>query len=176
MSASSSPYPDGLGPDHEGDRPTRRAVNRIALIGLMGLLALAATGLLGGGSRPVLAAKGPQAELQIKTPGVMRSGMFLETQVDVRARQAIAKPVLAISESYWRDITINTVEPSPASEDSKAGMFLFEYEPMEAGDLLRVKFDGQINPSLFAGTQGRIELRDDKRTIVSIPLDLTVLP
>lgn len=148
----------------------------MALIGLTGLLALAASGLLGGGSRPVLAAKGPQAELRIKTPAVMRSGMFFETLVEVRARQAIAKPVLAISESYWRDITINTIEPAPASEDSETAMFLFEYEPMEAGDQLRVKFDGQINPSLFAGTAGRIELRDDTRTIASLPLDLTVLP
>lgn len=176
MSESRPRYPDGLEPTHERERPVRMAANWVGVLVLLTLLVVAMTGALGGGPRPVLAAQAPAAELRIKTPDVLRSGMFFEIAVEARARQAIAKPVLAISESYWRDITINTVEPAPASEKSEERMFLFEYDPLAPGDVLLVKFDGQINPSLFGGTAGRIELRDGQRAIATIPLELAVLP
>lgn len=169
-------YPDGLAQSHERERPVRRAMNLIGVFALLALLVFAMTGVLGGGPRPVLSAQAPAGELSIKAPDVLRSGMFFEIGVEVRANRAIGKPVIAISESYWRDITINTVEPAPAGEKSEERMFLFEYDPMAPGDVLLLKFDGQINPSLFAGTSGRIELRDDKETVAAIPLELTVLP
>jgi hypothetical protein len=176
VSESRPRYPDGLAQSHERDRPVRRAANWLGLFVLLALLVVAMTGVLGGGPRPVLAAQAPAAELRIKTPDVLRSGMFFEIAVEARARRAIGKPVLAISESYWRDITINTLEPAPASEKSEERMFVFEYDPLAPGDVLLVKFDGQINPSLFGGTAGRIELRDGERTIATIPLEMTVLP
>lgn len=169
-------YPDGLDAFHERDRPVRRMVNWIALLGLLALLVLAATGLLGGGSRPVSSARTPAADLAVKTPSVLRSGMFFEAEIQARAKQLVAKPVLAISESYWRDITINTILPAATGEKSKDGMVLLEFDAMDAGDVLTLKIDGQINPSLFAGTQGRIELRDGERRLAAIPLELTVLP
>lgn len=169
-------YPDGLGEFHERDRPVRRMVNWIALFGLLALLVLAATGLLGGGSRPVTSVRTPAADLAVKTPSVLRSGMFFEAEIQARVKQPVAKPVLAISESYWRDITINTILPAATGEKSEEGMVLLEFDAMEAGDVLTLKIDGQINPSLFAGTHGRIELRDDERLLAAIPLELTVLP
>ena len=176
MSDGQTTYPDGLEQEHERDRPVRRVLNWIGVIALVGLLGVAMTGVLGGGSRPVFEAETAAADLHVKTPAVLRSGMFFETAIEARARVPIAKPVLAISESYWRDITINTTEPQAASEKSEERMFLFEYEPLAPGDVLRVKFDGQLNPSLFGGTAGRIELRDDKRVLASIPLRLRVMP
>ena len=44
------------------------------------------------------------------------------------------------------------------------------------GETLDIKIDGQINPSLFAGTQGRIELRDGERVLAAVPVEMTVLP
>ena len=169
-------YPDGLGAFHERDRPVRRMVNWIALFGLLALLVLAATGLLGGGSRPVSSVRTPAADLAVKTPSVLRSGMFFEAQIRMNAKQPITKPVLAISESYWRDITINTILPAATGEKSEDGMVLLEFEAMDAGDVLTLKIDGQINPSLFAGTQGRIELRDGERVLAAVPVGMTVLP
>jgi hypothetical protein len=169
-------YPDGIDAGNESPHPVRHVLNWLSFALLLALLAVALSGALGGSSRPVTTADAPAAALSVKAPAVIRNGMFFEVAVDVAARRAIAKPVLAVSESYWRDITINTTEPQAASEKSERGMFLFEYDAMKPGDVLRVKFDGQINPSLFGGTAGRIELRDDKTPIASIPLQTRVLP
>lgn len=176
MSEGRTRYPDGLHADHERARPWRKAMNWIGIFILLALLAVAMTGVLGGGKRPVTTVERPIADLRVKTPATLRSGMFFETDIEVRAREAIAKPVLAVSESYWRDITINTTQPAATSETSEQGMFLFEYEPMAPGDVLKIKFDGQLNPSLFGGTAGRFELRDDERVIAAIPAELTVMP
>ena len=48
--------------------------------------------------------------------------------------------------------------------------------PLEPGERLRVKIDGQINPPLFAGTQGDIAVFDGERRIGAIPLRIKVLP
>lgn len=176
MDDSRTSYPDGLQPEHERARPFWNTLNWIGVFVLFALLAVAMTGVLGGGSRPVTEALGATADIRVKTPAVLRSGMFFETEVEVRAHRAIAKPVLAVSDSYWRDITINTTQPQATGETSEQGMFLFEYEPMAAGDVLRIKFDGQLNPSLFAGNEGQVELRDGKRVLARLPLALRVMP
>lgn len=154
----------------------RRWLNWAALFVLAALMIAALAGLLGGQRAMNHLVETPAARLTVETPAIMRSGVFFETRVLVEATAPIAKPVVGVSASYWRDITINTTEPQAASEKSEQGMFLFEYDALEPGDVLEIKFDGQINPSLLAGTQGEIVLRDDERPIASIPLELTVLP
>lgn len=94
----------------------------------------------------------------------------------VTARRPFADMRIGVSQAYWHDLTINTMLPAPSQETSENGDFIFSYGPVETGQTLSVKFDGQINPPMFAGTEGQLKLMDGKETIVTMPVKLRVFP
>ncbi|WP_423605957.1 hypothetical protein [Sphingomonas sp. MS122] len=175
MSANSpSPaYPDGIAPASE-----RRGANlnwlSLAVLGAVMLAAL--LGAFGGGRARSLAADTPAARLEIHTPRVLRNGTFFETRLHVTAKAPIAEAVVVVPASLWRDMTINTMIPAPGEEKADKGAFRFSYGALDAGQVLEIKIDGQINPPLFAGTRGAIELHDGERPLAAIPVGITVLP
>ncbi|MEG3181840.1 hypothetical protein [Sphingomonas sp. LT1P40] len=168
------PTPDGIVPAHVDGRG---AGHRWAsLIVLSALMLAALLGAFGGGKVRPVTVDSATARLEVATPRVIRNGMFFETRIQVTAHQPIAKAVIAIPASLWRDMTINTMIPAPGEEKSEKGAFRFDYGAMKAGDVLDIKIDGQINPPLFAGTSGTIILHDGDRAIAELPLSITVLP
>ena len=66
--------------------------------------------------------------------------------------------------------------PAPVEEKPRQGAFRFSYGAMKPGDRLDIKVDGQINPPLFAGTDGTIELHDGERPLAAIPVAIRILP
>ena len=106
----------------------------------------------------------------------MRNGEFFELRANITTRRAFQDLRLAVDASYWRDLTINTMVPAPSEETSEKGQYIFSYGPIESGRTLTLKFDGQINPPMFAGTKGRIKLMDAEQTIAVIPVALRVYP
>ena len=75
-----------------------------------------------------------------------------------------------------RDLTLNTFKPSPAEETSDGTFYRMEFDALEAGDAFEVMIDGQVNPDLFGGTRGRIELLDGDTRLAAMPLKLEVRP
>ena len=73
-------------------------------------------------------------------------------------------------------MTINTMIPAASEESFKGGAYRFSYGALRAGETLVVKIDGQINPPLFAGTEGEIALFDGERRLGGMPLKIKVLP
>lgn len=170
-------YPDGIGEEHARRRTLLRHYQGWVALGLLGaLLALALTGMLGGHANPTVAAESDRAVLAVNTPHVLRSGEFFEIRFRVQAKQPISRPVLAVSHAYLRDLTLNTFKPSPAEESSDGTYYRMEFEPLEAGESFEVMIDGQVNPDLFGGTRGSIELLDGETRIAAIPLKLEVRP
>ena len=148
----------------------------VALVLLAILLTLAMLGYLGGGKSPRLFADSPQATLTVKTPIRLRSGLFFEQVVQVRARTPLADAVIGIGAPLWQDTTINSMIPAAADEGYEDGQYRLHYGPLKAGDSLTMKIDGQINPPLTVGTRGVIALFDGQRQIAEIPLHIRVLP
>ncbi|QCB55734.1 hypothetical protein E5675_15695 [Sphingopyxis sp. PAMC25046] len=146
----------------------------LLLIG--GLLLTACLGLAGGQPSPRARADFALATLEVKTPGIIRNGEFFETEIEVRSKAGIEEAVLAVEPRLWRDMTINTMIPAAAEEEFRRGEFRFSYGPLEAGETLRIKIDGQINPPLFAGTDGAIAVYDGDRLIGRQPISIRVLP
>jgi hypothetical protein len=170
-------YPEGIREEHTRRRSfIQHYLAWLALALLAALLALALTGALGGHPNPTVTANSDRAELKVNTPHVMRSGEFFEMRFRVNAKQAIGKPVVAVSHSYLRDLTLNTFKPSPTEESSDGTFYRMEFDSLEAGEAFEVMIDGQVNPDLFGGTRGRIELLDGDTRLAAMPLELEVRP
>ncbi len=169
--------PDGIEERHVAPvRGIRAHASPLAFIVLGTAMAVAATGLLGGTPAPVTSVSAPAASLELKIARPLRSGLFFETHIRVTARQAIAKPVIGVDASLWRDLTINSQVPAPADESFKDGQYRFEYGPLKEGETLEVKIDGQTNPPLIGRVAGNITLLDDDTPLAKAHVTIPVLP
>ena len=162
--------------EKSGARIWNRHASPISILVLGAILLAAGLGLTGGQPSSPRTAQFGEAELTIKTPATIRNGEFFETDITIVASAPLGDVTIAVSPSLWRDMTINTMIPAPSEEKFEQGQFRFVYGPLDAGESLRVKIDGQINPPLFAGTSGEIGLIDGHRRIGSMPLQIRVLP
>lgn len=170
-------FPDGIHDGHaqRGDG-LRKIPNVLSLLVLGGIVASALLGIFGGGHAPRTTASGPVAVLTVETPHTLRSGIFFETRIWVTARAPIADAVIALPPALWHEQTINTAIPQADKEESKDGTFRFHYGKLAAHEALELKFDGQLNPPLFAGTEGSIALLDGERELARAPLHYRVWP
>jgi len=153
-----------------------RHASPISILLLGGLLLAAGLGFAGGQPSPPRTADLGDARLTVKTPTIIRNGEFFETDITLIAHVPLDDAVVAVSPALWHDMTVNTMIPAPAEESFKDGRFHFSYGPLDAGDSLHIKVDGQINPPLFAGTTGDIVIFDGGRRIGAMPLRIKVLP
>jgi hypothetical protein len=169
-------YPDGITESHLRAGHWHRRASPLSFIILAVLVLIAASGALGGLPNPSLSAAGPNARLTLEAPQTARSGMVFEMRMRIDAAAAIAKPIVAVSPGYWRELTINTMIPAAADESYGSGGYRFAYAPLAAGDTLRIKVDGQINPALVGGTAGRIALYDGETLLAALPVRMEVRP
>lgn len=153
-----------------------RHASPVSLIILAALMLVALTGALGGqpGERSLVQA--PAAALKVDMARVLRSGMFFEMRIAVTARRPLQATTVAIEPSLWRDMTLNTELPDPEKQGFKNGQLRWSYGPLKPGESLLVKVDGQVNPPLFAGTQGDIVLLDGEQEIARQHLSIRVMP
>jgi hypothetical protein len=174
---ANSVFPDGITERHlHTASPFPDPFRWIMLFVFGAILAAAFFGVFGGLKNPTITATGTDAVLRVNAPTVLRNGELLEMRYTLQARRPIAKPVIAVAESYWRDLTVNTMTPAPANEGFEDGYFVFEFDPLEAGETIGFKVDAQVNPSLFGGTEGAVEARDDKYVLARTAVKMRVLP
>jgi hypothetical protein len=165
-------------PDGVEDRHAQRSGQFHALpVGLILLSAVMLVGLLGvAGREETASASGGGVRLEWHAPTLIRNGEFFEIRINLEATEAIARPVLGIDASLWEDFTVNTFIPAAVDESSADGEFLFEFAPLEAGSSLHVKIDAQINPDTLGGNAGTVTVYDGDEALVSLPLQIEVLP
>lgn len=173
----SNEFPQGLSEAHAGGRAASPLFVRLLPTLFLGaVIAAAFTGIYGGTPNAVRRAAGEGAVLTADVPEVLRSGEFFEMRFRIRATAPLADATLTIDQAYLHDITVNTQLPAAEKEAASDGAFRFSYGPLAAGEALDIKLDGQVNPSLFLGTEGAVAVADGADEIARIPLDLTVLP
>lgn len=168
-------YPDGISETHLTRRWPRSA-SPLSFLVLAAIILIAVSGALGGFPNPSQTTAGPKARLTLEAPHIARSGMVFEMRMRIDAVHAIARPVIAVSSRYWHELTINTMIPAAADESYGRGAYRFEYAPLAAGDTLRIKVDGQINPALVGGTAGHVTLYDGETPLAALATRLEVRP
>lgn len=167
--------PDGIAARHL--EPGGGQLRGLVPAFLLGALLLAALlGLFGGTPDPTVGAQANGVRLTVTAPRTLRSGMILEIDIAVDAMRPIAKPVVAISGAYLRNLSFNSIIPDASQAGFENGEVTLQYGALKPGDRLQVKMDGQVNPPLVGENRGVVEVRDDKSVLVRRPVRLRVFP
>ena len=172
----SAPFPQGICDSHLRSKGWYRFAHAVAVAGIGLFLLAALAGLFGGQPHPTRVIETPSATITLQFPERLRNGEFFEMRAKVDAKRDFADMRISLSSAYWRDMTINTMIPSPFDEKAENGDYTFSYGAMSAGDTLTVKIDGQINPPMFTGTKGKLMLTDGNAVVATVPLNLRVFP
>lgn len=173
---ASLPPPYGIGERHLHSRFLSRWRPWLAVVLLGAPLLAALLGFLGGGREATFHAASPQAAMTITTPGVLRSGNWFETRIVVEPRADIADLTVAIDDSLWRGMSIDTLVPDAEKAESKDGSFTYGFGPMKAGERFVLKIDGQIQPRGLRRLRGDVTLRDGDLALIAAPVSIQVLP
>lgn len=167
--------PDGIGErEIQQVEGWRRHASPLSLIVFGAVVTVALVGLLG--HERTWGAAGDGANLEVHMPEVIRNGEFFEVRVTVEAERDIGELVVAVDQSLWQDITINTMMPAATDESSRDGVYTFTFAELTAGSTFLLKVDGQVNPDIVAGNSGRIAVRDGKRLLAEATVTMGVLP
>ena len=115
--------------------------------------------------------------LRVQTPSAARGGLIFQTRVDVTADRAIARPVITLNGGWLDGMTLNSVQPGPASQTSGQGGATFQYAPLRAGQTLTVWFEWSTNPTLVDWRRPRtVTVSDGGTQLVSQTSTMTVYP
>ena len=170
------PAPIGIQPPHlEPGNVLSRHASPISLLVLSTILAIGLSGALGKPTAETTVHDGG-AELAIDMPASIRNGDSYETRIRIKAKHDIGKLQIEVSPALWREVTVNSMMPSPASEDSKGGYFRFEFASVAAGDDFLLKVASQVNPRLLGSVSGHIRVLDDGVVLADAERTMKVLP
>lgn len=173
-----SAFPDGLtGPAHQDlEGRAIEVLARRVVLGLLVVFLIAGLFSLFGQRSATVTASGGGATLTVRSPDALRGGLVYQTKITAQGAAAIDAPKLVLSPGFLDGLTINTLEPSPAEEKTVDGHLVLTFPPVEAGDLLTVWIDGQVNPTTVGRRVHEVTLRDGENPLVSARLDVEVYP
>jgi hypothetical protein len=102
--------------------------------------------------------------------------VLFEARFDIRAKRQIKHAMLVLDSGWLESMSLNTMEPSPASETSSNGSIALDLGAIQAGTLWRQYLEFQVNP-VNAGSQSQgVTLYDGKVQLLHIDRDMTVWP
>jgi hypothetical protein len=159
-----------LGP-RRNDIWVRRGL--FALVCIVPLLALA--NVFGQRPQSSTAAVGA-ARLSISAPSRLRSGLLYQARFRVTATRRIAQAELVLDRGWLDGLTINTIEPSPASETSQNGKLALDLGSIPRGQSYVLYIDLQVNPTSVGRQDQTVTLYDGNRALITIHRTLTVFP
>jgi hypothetical protein len=145
----------------------------LTVLGLIALLAL----LNRFGQRPATSvAQVPAATMRLSAPARIRGGLFFQSRVEISAAQPIDHPRLVLDEGWLEGMQVNSIEPAPVGEATRDGRVVLSYDALKPGDLLRVWFQFEVNPTNVGRRSYAIELDDAEQRVARIDPTITVLP
>ena len=160
-------------------RDDRHLVERAVRWGVVAVLtSVAVVGLANGfGQRPVEeVASGEAAILTVSAPAALRSGVLFQGKFEVKAKARIRRPTLVLAPGWSDAITVNSIQPQPASSWSDDGRVALAFRPLAAGKALTVYLYLQANPTTVGRRDQGVELRDGNRTVASVDRTVNVFP
>jgi hypothetical protein len=149
---------------------------RRAVLTLFGLVALGAL-LNQFGQHPGRStAAVPAATMRLSAPSRVRGGLFFQSRLDIRAAQAIDHPRIVLDPGWLEGMQVNSIEPAPVGEASRNGRVVLSYDALKPGDVLRVWFQFEVNPTNVGNRSYAVELDDSERPLARVAPTITALP
>ncbi|MGH2380860.1 MAG: hypothetical protein ACRDG7_06515 [Candidatus Limnocylindria bacterium] len=167
--------PDGIGDDHA--RPIsgwRRHASPLSLVVFGTVVLLSLTGVLG--HERDWRAEGNGVALAVHAPETIRNGEFLEMRINVETEEPVGDLAIGVEQALWEDMTVNTMIPAAAAEESADGEFRFVFAELEARTPFLLKVDLQVNPDILGGNDGLVKVYDGDDLLVETRVDIAVLP
>jgi hypothetical protein len=142
------------------------------------LVCLSAAGLANVfGQRPGTAsAAAPAASLSVRAPNALRGGILFQARIEVDAREPLRKPTVWLDKGWLDNLTLNTVQPEPATSKSEDAGVALEFDPLPAGRRLTLYLQFQVNPTTVGRRAQDVVLQDGSRTIARVDRTVTVFP
>jgi hypothetical protein len=162
--------------DREPGSATRGLWVRRATMTLLGVVV--AVALLNRiGQRPAeTSARAPAATMTLSAPARVRGGLFFQSRLDIRATAGIEHPRIVLDAGWLEGMQVNSIEPAPVGEASRDGRVVLSYDALQPGDLLRIWFQFEVNPTNVGRRSYAVELDDTERPIARLDPEITVLP
>ena len=149
----------------------RRAI--LTVLGVLVVLAL----LNRYGQHPAdSVARVPAATMRLSAPARIRGGLFFQSRLDISAAQAIDHPRIVLDEGWLEGMQVNSIEPAPVGETARDGRVVLSYDAMKPGDLLRVWFQFEVNPTNVGRRSYAVELDDAEQPVARVAPTITALP
>lgn len=150
-------------------------VRRAILTVLAAICVLALVNVFGQDSQ-VSHGSGLAGTLRVDAPTSLRGGLFYQGRLDIVARHRIDHPTVVLAPGWTEQMQINTIEPSPAEESSRAGQLLLGFDALDPGQRLTIWLQYEANPLSGGRRDAGVVLRDGESPIVRIDRTLTVFP
>jgi hypothetical protein len=148
---------------------------RVAMT-LLAIVVLAAVANRFGQHATQSIASGPAATMRLTTSRTVRGGLFFQSLLEVRAVRAIAHPRFVLDRGWVEGMQVNSIEPAPVGEASRNGRVVLSYDALEAGDVLRLWLQFEVNPTNVGRRSYAVVLDDAERPVVRLAPHITVLP
>ena len=121
-------------------------------------------------------AAGPGARMTLTAPETVRGGLFFQSRVEIHALREIRYPHIVLDDGWVEGMQVNSIEPAPASELSRDGQLVLTYDKLAPGDVLRIWFQFEVDPTNTGHRSYGIELDDTATPVVRLSPSITVLP
>jgi hypothetical protein len=118
----------------------------------------------------------PVATLNVQSPTRLRGGDLYQARFRIFARQDIKNATLVLDPNWLEGQTINTIEPSPSTEQSKNGRLELSLGSINAGQEWSEYLQFQVNPTSVGERNGNVALYDGNRRLLSLSRGATVFP
>ena len=149
----------------------RRAL--FTLLPIVAALALANT----FGQRPVASANTTSAAtLEVSSPPRLRSGLIYQARFHITAHREVRKATLVLGAGWLQSMSINSIEPSPASETSVNGELSLELGHLSAGSSYLLFIYFQTNPTNVGHRETLVKLLDGDEQLLEIDRSVTIFP
>jgi hypothetical protein len=116
------------------------------------------------------------ADLEVKAPTAVRSGLIYEVQFTVTAHTTLEEPTLVLDSGWWDGFTVNTMSPDTKDWMQRDGRQLLSYDAVPAGTELVVRLQYQVNPTTMGTRDQDVVLEDGGERILTLDHETTVFP
>jgi hypothetical protein len=154
----------------------RHTLYRRLGFGVLGLIVVAALLDVFGQESSTTVAEGDRATLTVDAPARLRGGLLFQARFEIEAKRRLAHPKLVLSPGWLHAMTLNTVAPTPLSENSGPAGLSMALEELPAGHTLTVWTAWQVNPTNVGRRSEDTTVFDGSTPIASANRTVTVFP